>query len=61
MELTALRTFRFGTKNIRRGERVEMTDARGKEHITRGLAEEIKAAPKPTADTKPKAESRKAD
>jgi len=61
MELTALRTFRFGSRNIRRGERVEMTDARGKEHVTRGLAEETKAAPKPKADAKPKADGRKAD
>jgi hypothetical protein len=57
MDLKALRTFRFGNTNIRRGGKVEMTDARAKEHITRGLVEEIKAPapkPKPKADDKPK-------
>jgi len=57
MDLKALKTFRFGNTNIRRGGTVEMIDAHAKDHIKRGLVEEIKAPapkPKPKADDKPK-------
>ncbi|MGU3495926.1 hypothetical protein ACLBXM_17940 [Xanthobacteraceae bacterium A53D] len=43
MELKALRTFRFGDRNIRRGEPVEMTDAQAKDHAARGLVPDPKA------------------
>ncbi|MBB4001588.1 hypothetical protein [Aurantimonas endophytica] len=49
MDLKALKTFRHGNENVRRGAKVTMTEARGKEHVARGLVEEIKA-PKPKAE-----------
>lgn len=63
MELTALRTFRFGNTNVRRGAKVTMSDARGKEHIDRGFASEVKPERKsePKPEPKPKGESKKAD
>ncbi|WP_185982825.1 hypothetical protein [Aureimonas mangrovi] len=62
MDLTALRTFRFGDKNIRRGMPVTMSEARAKEHLSRGLVEETKSpAPKPKADPKSKADEKAKD
>jgi hypothetical protein len=67
MNLTALRTFRFGNTNIRRGAKVEMTDVRAKEHIARGFLREIKVstpkkeADKPKVEAKPKADDKAKD
>ncbi len=57
MDLRALRTFRFGSENIRRGMPVTMSDARAKDHLMRGLVEEVKAE-KPKADPKSKADEK---
>jgi hypothetical protein len=42
MQIKALRTFRVGTGNIRRGATVELSDVRAKELLKAGLAEEVK-------------------
>jgi hypothetical protein len=55
MDLRALRTFRFGSTNIRRGASVTMSDSQAREHLSRRLVEEKKAPAKaePKADGKP--------
>lgn len=51
MKLKALRTFRHGSTNFKRGVSLELSEAKAKELIDRGYAEAA-SPPKPTEDKK---------
>jgi hypothetical protein len=53
MQIKALKTFRIGTGNIRRGATVEMADVQAKDLLKSGLAQEVKA--KSSSDDEKKA------
>jgi hypothetical protein len=42
MQIKALRTFRVGSGNIRRGSTAELSDVQAKDLLKAGLAEEVK-------------------
>lgn len=52
MQIKALKTFRIGTGNIRRGATVEMADAQAKDLLKAGYVQEVKGKASSDAEKK---------
>jgi hypothetical protein len=52
MQIKALRTFRIGAGNIRRGATVEMSDTQAKDLLKSGLVQELKGKASSDAEKK---------